>query len=587
MSETLISPGVFSTENDLSQITQGPVVAGAAIMGPTVIGPVNYPTVVTSYSQYTQLFGTTFITGGFTSEYLTSVAALNYFNQGGQSLLVTRVASGSYTPATASIIATNGSASFILQTISVGAQLNNATGSTVNGALPSGSMANVRWEVVASNSGSGLFTLNIRRGDDYENNKTVLESWSNISLDPNQSNYIAYVIGNQQYTIQTDGSIYYYQITGSYQNKSNYVIVQSVLQPTAGYFNQYGVPQSQFTASLPQSGSGSLNGGFGGANGPLFGCSNQATGSALNLFENIPNISSVYATPSTNIQGVFAQDYDLAISILANKDAYDFKTIYAPGLTAQNAPTEISNLINLSQTRGDSITVADMVGYGQLISTVSSIALTYDSSYAATYWPWVQIKSAETGKINFVPASTLVPAIYEYNDKISAEWFAPAGINRGGLSTVLQAERKLSLTDRNNLYSSKVNPIATISGIGNVIYGQKTLQAKASALDRVNVRRLLISLKRYIGQIGNTIVFEPNTTVTRNKFLNQVNPYLDSIQQKQGLYAYQVVMDDSNNTPDLVDRNILVGTIYLQPTRVAEFIQLNFNVQNTGTTFGS
>jgi hypothetical protein len=119
-----------------------------------------------------------------------------------------------------------------------------------------------------------------------------------------------------------------------------------------------------------------------------------------------------------------------------------------------------------------------------------------------------------------------------------------------------------------------------------VIYGQKTLQNKASALDRVNVRRLLISLKSYIGQIGENLVFEPNTQVTRNKFINQVNPYLESVQQRQGLYAFQVIMDDTNNTPDVVDRNQLVGTIYLQPTKTAEFIQLDFNILPTGATFG-
>ena len=159
-------------------------------------------------------------------------------------------------------------------------------------------------------------------------------------------------------------------------------------------------------------------------------------------------------------------------------------------------------------------------------------------------------------------------------------------MNRGGLPTVIQPERRLTVAQRNTLYTAKVNPIAIFPGQGTVIYGQKTLQAKASALDRVNVRRLLIALKSYIGQLGEQIVFEPNTQVTRNKFLSQVNPYLESVQQRQGLYAFQVVMDESNNTPDVVDRNQLVGTIYLQPTKTAEFIQLDFNILPTGATFG-
>ena len=227
-----------------------------------------------------------------------------------------------------------------------------------------------------------------------------------------------------------------------------------------------------------------------------------------------------------------------------------------------------------------------MVGYNQTITTVSSQAQSYDNSYGATYWPWVQVRSIETGRLHFVPASTIVPGVYEYNDKVSAEWFAPAGLNRGGLPTVIQPERRLTVSQRNTLYTAKVNPIAVFPGQGTVIYGQKTLQSRASALDRVNVRRLLIALKGYIGQIAQTLVFEQNTAVTRNKFLSQVNPYLEYVQQRQGLYAFRVVMDDTNNTPDVIDRNLLVGAIYLQPTRTAEFIQLDFNILPTGVTFG-
>jgi phage tail sheath protein FI len=583
MAETLISPGVFLNENDLSQITQGPIAVGAALVGPTVIGPVNIPTVVTSYSEYKATFGAAFISGGLNFEYLTSIAAINYFEQGGDSLLVTRVATGSWTPATASVNTSASTASFILETLSVGALMNNS-GSIVsgsNGALSSGSSANVRWEVTYSDSGSGTFSLIVRRGDDDNNSKTILESWNNLSLDPNQNNYIAYVIGDQAYTIRTDSNnTPYLQLTGSYVNNSRYIRVKSVNLPTPGYFNQAGLPQAQFTSSLPAAGSGSFNGSFVGASGAILATA------PLNMFENIPTGNSTSVTATTNIQGVFQTDYATAISMLANQDAYKYNVLYAPGLTAQNSFATINSILSLVQDRGDAIAVVDMVGYGSQINTVTVQASGYDNSYAATYWPWLQIRSRETGKVNFVPASTLVPAVYEYNDKVSAEWFAPAGLNRGALATVLQPERKLTVNDRNTLYQGKINPIATFPGAGTVIYGQKTLQQKPSALDRVNVRRLLIALKDYIGQIGESIVFEPNTQVTRNKFLNQVNPYLESVQQRQGLYAFQVVMDETNNTPDVVDRNQLVGTIYLQPTKTAEFIQLDFNILPTGTTFG-
>jgi hypothetical protein len=589
MAEALISPGVFLRENDLSQVTAGPVTVGAALIGPTVVGRPNIPTLVTSYSQYKARFGTTFVSNSNTYEYLTSQAAYNYFQQGGTSLLVTRVASGSYTAATSSLIPCSlaGETPFVLETLSVGTIMNNNQGATtaLNGILPSGSINNIRWQVTQADSASGLFTLLIRRGDDYTANQTVLETWTNLSLDPNQNNYIAYVIGDQTQTVATDSDgQQYLEITGSYPNSSLYVRVRNVNLPTPNYLNPQGRPYAAYTASIPLNGSGSQNGAFGGAVGPLYGCFGLAP---LNLFEQIPTITSVGSNSATNIQGVFPDNYATAINLLANQDQYVYDSIYAPGITNQNATSIISSLLAMVQNRGDAIAVVDMVGYNQAINLVTTAAQSYDNSYGATYWPWLQVRSIETGRLNFVPASVIIPGVYEYNDKVSAEWFAPAGLNRGGLPTVIQPERRLTVGQRNTLYTGRVNPIAVFPGQGTVVYGQKTLQARASALDRVNVRRLLIALKSYIGQIAQTLVFEQNTAVTRNRFLSQVNPYLDYVQQRQGLYAFRVVMDETNNTPDVIDRNLLVGAIYLQPTRTAEFIQLDFNILPTGVTFGA
>ena len=583
MAETLISPGVFLQENDLSQIQEGPITVGAALIGPTVLGPVNIPTLVRSYSDYKSKFGASFVSGGTNYEYLTSMAALNYFEQGGESLIVSRVVSGSFTPATASVLNTLASSSFTIETISSGIIMNNNSGSGlgVSGSLPSGSVNNIRWEITASDTGSGVFSLIVRRGDDYSNQKTILESWSNLSLDPNQNNYIEYVIGNQEENaVQDESGAYYLQVTGSYVNRSRYIRVKSVSAPTPNYFTSLGQPQSEYNGFIPAIGSGSLQGSFGGATGTTI------SGTAMNLFENIPTAVSTAVTPNTNIQGVFASDYTIAVSLLANKDSYNYKTIYAPGINNQNATSTITTLLTNTQERGDAIAVIDMVSYNQVISTVVGQAQSIDSSYGATYWPWVQLRSRETGKLFFTPASTIVPAAYEYSDRVSAEWFAPAGLTRGGLSTVIQPERRLTVSQRDSLYAGKVNPIAIFPGQGTVIYGQKTLQAKPSALDRVNVRRLLITLKRYIGNIAEGLVFEQNSQTTRNNFLNRVNPYLQLVQQRQGLYAYRVVMDDTNNTPDVIDRNQLVGSIYLQPTKTAEYILLDFNILPTGATFG-
>lgn len=591
MAEALISPGVFLRENDQSQITAGPITVGSALIGPTVTGKVNVPTLVTSYSEYKAKFGTTFISGGNTQEYLTSQAAYNYFQQGGTSLLVTRVASGSYTAATSSTIVNSlGSASFELATLSVGTVMNNNQGvtSAVNGVLPSGSVDNIRWQITQADSGSGYFTLLIRQGNDYTAGQTILETWTNLSLDPNQNNYVAYVIGDQTQNVAYDeNGLAYLQTTGSYANQSRYVRVSNVFTPTPNYLNPQGQAVAAYTASLPLNGSGSANGAFGGAVGALYGglnASGSATSAPLNLFEAIPAVAAT--TPANNIQGLINSNYDTAIDLLANVDAYVYNAIYAPGLTNQNGPDQVSAMLATAQNRGDNIAVVDLVSYGQNVTTVSVAAQSYDNSYGATYWPWVQVRSTETGRLHFVPASTVIPGVYEYNDKVSAEWFAPAGLNRGGLPTVIQPEYRLTVNQRNTLYGAKVNPIAVFPGQGTVVYGQKTLQARASALDRVNVRRLLIALKGYIGQIAQTLVFEQNTAVTRNKFLSQVNPYLEYVQQRQGLYAFRVVMDETNNTPDVIDRNLLVGAIYLQPTRTAEYIQLDFNILPTGVTFG-
>ena len=369
---------------------------------------------------------------------------------------------------------------------------------------------------------------------------------------------------------------YYIQISGDYPNNSRYVRVKSVPNPTPNYLNNAGgvgtsaTTGLSYSASLPINGSGSAGGSFAGASG------NDIPYIGATLFGNI----------GSTTQGLVSNHYVTSSNILSNKDEYDYELLITPGLI-KNQHTVVSTFIQNAEERGDFFYIADLCVYNSSISTPTNVAAGLDTNYAGAYWPWVQVVSQETGKLVWVPASTIMAGVYAFNDNVSAEWFAPAGLNRGGLGGVIQAERKLSPTNRDNLYAGKVNPIATFPNVGVTAFGQKTLQTKASALDRINVRRLLIALKRYIGNVGKTLVFEQNTTVTRNRFLSQVTPYLESVQQRQGLYAFKVVMDDTNNTPDVVDRNQLVGQIYLQPTRTAEFILLDFNILPTGVEFGS
>ena len=697
MAEVLLSPGVSLRENDTSQITSGPITAGLALVGPTVKGRVNIPTLVTTYSDFQSKFGDLFESESANYEFLTSISAYNYFQQGGESILVTRVASGSYTSATSSVIngslttgasvtvsnasitpfisptgsfsingitiavtgstlpantattifvpsgsnasasigniityfnasssatayssalqyivasvsgsgaglffnttssllgtyfnaatlnaytyvssstttlfsgATNATVAFTLETISEGIIMNNNQGTLSNGALVSGSIDNVRWQVVSPDSASGTFTLLVRQGNDTTTNPNVLESFTNVSLDPNSPNYIEAVVGNFKQNTAYDSSTgqYYIQTSGSYANASRYVRVKEVLTPTYNYFDNNGIAKSQYFSSLPLAGSGS----FGGATG-----------------NDLDYVTNLYQNIGTVTQGLTATDYAIADDILANPDEYNFQLVATPGITQQYQSGVVAQYIALSENRSDCFYITDLVGYGATIATPGIYANQLNTNYAAAYWPWVQVLSQATGKLVWVPASTVMPGVYAFNDRVSAEWFAPAGLNRGGVAGALQAERKLGTNDRDTLYQNKVNPIASFPGVGLVAYGQKTLQTKASALDRVNVRRLLINLKRYVRVVAESLLFEQNTLTTRNNFVSQVNPYLESVQQRQGLYAYKVVMDDSNNTPDVIDRNQLVGAIYIQPAKAIEYIYITFNITPTGVTFGA
>jgi len=716
MSEIILSPGVFQIESDQSLYTQAPPAVGAAIVGPTVSGRPMVPTYVTTYNQYLSLFGDVFKSGSYYYEYLTSVTAREYFNNGGRSLLVTRIVSGSgnmstyatsnvpgglsavtgsvasaaftasnsstgswtqtlinipttagnlsyvlvnypYSNAgtnfysgntvyvgmgdgsgnanvtvdqwanaiTGSINSTNpgnvlspfftssynttskvltitskvagtaansyqltssfyfgnsnftsslfsggtdgtNAASFTLETLAWGNQMNN-TSSIVDGALASGSQYNVRWEVTNVNTGSngGTFTVIVRRGDDNDAQKNIIETWANVSLDPQLPNYISRVIGDLKPVYDSTENIVEFQ--GNYPNASRYIRVASVTTPNVDSIDNNGnFKSTQYSGSLPLVGSGSYGGSFSG------GVADTNQAKLMNE-----------AITTLNIQGFSPSDYAEAFQLLSNKDEYQYNILMAPGITLGSSVAD--DLISTVEGRGDAIAILDATTYGQSISAATQAAAGQSSNYAATYYPWVQLFSNNLNKTVWCPPSTVIGGVLAFNDQVGAEWFAPAGLNRGGIPSVVRAERRLQQTDRDTLYTANVNPLATFPGTGVCVWGQKTLQRKPTALDRVNVRRLLIALKEFIGGVSRNLVFEQNTAVTRNRFLNQVNPYLDTVVQRQGLYAYRVIMDETNNTADVIDRNQLVGQIYIQPTKTAEFIILNFNLTPTGAEF--
>jgi len=617
-SEKIISPGVFTNEIDQTFLPAAIGDIGAALIGPTVKGPAGIPTVVSSYSEYQAIFGDTFKSGSGYYQYLTSHTAREYLKHSGKMTVVRILANGDSSVAKASSAVQKGTsdgtyytgsqteanwsasnASFKLYTLGDGAIMNNCTHSqgfeggslgTNNVLTNSGSKDNVRWEISTQNPKKGTFTLLIRRGDDSHKRKTTLETWNNVSLDPNSSNYIEKIIGSQVWTLNgSGGTDPYLSLTGDYPNKSKYIRVGDVVQ-TVDYLDENGnIRVSAATASLPGINSGSFVGGTVGHVG-FDGLGNfvgDSVASPQALFYN--NMAE------SNVQG-FDLDapndgknaYEDAINILGNQDEYDINLVLMPGVTDDSSGAGsalITKAIDMCEDRGDCFVIADPGLYSQALTTATTKAEGRDSNYAAMYYPWIQIPDSDTGKNVWVPPSTVMGGVYAFNDKVAHPWFAPAGLNRGGIDMAIQAERKLTHSNRDTLYDSNVNPIATFPGQGVTVWGQKTLQKKASALDRVNVRRLMIKLKKFIASSSRFLVFEQNNASTRRRFLNIVNPFMEQVQSNSGLTAFRVVMDDTNNTADVVDRNILYGQIFVQPTRTAEFIVLDFTVQPTGATF--
>jgi len=307
---------------------------------------------------------------------------------------------------------------------------------------------------------------------------------------------------------------------------------------------------------------------------------------------NLPKFSGANITAAntfgfdcsaTNSTGTVA--YRKALTLLSNTDYYDINMVLTPGLLDSLHSAVTTEVRSLAETRQDTFYVMDSNEIDATDSAVVSQVNTIDSNYTATYWPWVRINNPSNNVPLWVPPSVVVPGALAFNDAIAAPWYAPAGLTRGGLTSVSDTYQNLSQARRDTLYEGRINPIANFPNEGIVIWGQKTLQARPSALDRVNVRRLLITVKKFIASSTRYLVFEPNTNATRNRFLAIVNPYLEQVRAEQGLYAFRVVMDGTNNTSDLIDQNILYGQLFLQPTRTAEFIILDFNIQPTGASF--
>ena len=555
---------------------------------------------------------------------------------------------------------------FKVHTISDGTNMNTEYKLEVSNVRSAGSIPGSDW---------GSFTLSVRYYGDLDTKVQILERYDNLSLNPDDANYVASRIGDIYRYIDFNGKILEF---GDYSNVSKLIRVEMATSPwpktsipygfgpyaapiggeyarlgklppmqysrASTYINQPGrytsgvlfapAPSSadselaalypngssvgperdnkQYFAAIPMGSTADCNVGFDMEDDCGVTSAYVPTEEQINVkmrrfvlgfqagFDgqspSVPILVGNDILP-TNQQGLDCSTnktngsiaYKQCIAALSNADEWDFNLITTPGINYQYHPYTVSLTVEMCENRGDAFYIFD-VAPNQLagdasIDNVVELASQFDTSYAATYYPWIKIVDTNSNKIITVPPSVVMPSVYAANDKISAEWFAPAGLNRGGIPAAVQVVDRLTHGERDSLYEGKVNPIAAFPGQGIVAWGQKTLQRQPSALDRINVRRLMIALKKFIAGSSRYLVFEQNVSTTQNRFLSIVNPYLESVQQRYGLYAFRVIMDNSNNTPDLVDRNILYGQIFLQPARSVEMILLDFNLTPTGATF--
>ena len=536
---------------------------------------------------------------------------------------------------------------------------------------------------VSDPNGYGTFTVEVRRvnttnivntpysSQDTDRTPDIVESFTNLNLDPDSPRYISRVIGDRYSTITDAGDIV---VNGDYPNLSKFIRVEvdpGVSEKTNsetlipfGYVALTS-PIPMYSSSLNLTATATLTSQvqttFSSRNYFGFDFDNlnnlnylspipttfSTTGSNVDFYlgdvsqdaaANFPTAATAYSGSLTTalnantftdnvsvntrkfmvpMQGGFdgarpnlpklsgtnikstntfgfdcsgtattgTKAYNKAFALLSNADYYDMNMLITPGVIDSIHPLVTSAARNLVEQRQDTFYIMDSNALTDNIATVVQQVTNIDSNYAATYFPWVRVVDPGKNKPIFVPPSVVMPGVLAFNDAVTAPWYAPAGLTRGGLTTAIGTYKNLSQSNRDTLYENRVNPIANFPNEGICVWGQKTLQARPSALDRVNVRRLLIAVKKFIASSTRYLVFEQNTSATRNRFLSIVNPYLEQVRAQQGLSAFRVVMDETNNTPDVIDRNIMYGQIFLQPTRTAEFIVLDFNIQPTGASF--
>lgn len=477
------------------------------------------------------------------------------------------------------------------------------------------------------------FNVVVRDWNDTEKTPSVKEQYLSVTLDPNASNYIGAVIGDKW--SEYDSNLGKVVEHGDFSNTSNYIRVEiadavandsinpntypagheSLLETVAGFtgytlpaatfvysnsgsaaysgFNYYNTDNVNYLAPVPQEAVAGLNTAFalpsndnkfilpfqGGTDGMSYSVIKK---SGANIASDGTNLFG-YDLSSISASGAAA--YVKAINILSNRQAYTFNVLALPGVIEQYHGSVTAYATSMVESRTDSIFISDLTGISANVATAVNTAAALDSTYAATYYPWIQAKDINTGKKTYFPPTVFIPQAIAYNDRVAAPWFAVAGSERGVLGSATDTKNPLTMSEVGTLYSAGINCIIKKPNTGILIWGNKTTQTVTTALSDLNVRRLLITLKNFIENEAFNLVWGQNTTALRNSFLSKVKPYLESVQEKQGVYASDVIMDETNNSNSDIDRHILRGLIKIQPTRTVEYVLLTFDITPTGVTF--
>jgi len=477
------------------------------------------------------------------------------------------------------------------------------------------------------NTTNGTFDLVVRQFSDTNASQVLLERFPKLTLNPTDDSYIARMIGDSE------------DETGNYQLVSKYIYVE--VEPNAPInaipwgFNRIvapvsGAPEFKMTTAFvgttsvkrqylgvdfTNTDSDSLMGGWSsawdttasGTQGYIKGF-HMNSGASATYYQTGPSGTSAYGTTygkfivpliggndgwvnsamtrdllsSTPSASELAQ-YSTALDTLRSTEDIDVNLLAVPGVAINSSIGQYA--IELVEERADCFYIGDMPNGYTSAAGAATVTPTIDTNFAATYWPYVKIYDADNSQDVMIPPTPQVLEAIAYTDQISYPWFAPAGLNRGLLTDVSRAQYKLTQDDRDTLYEAKINPVATFAGQGIAVWGQKTLQTRTTALDRINVRRMMIYVEKVIAGAALYLDFEQNDETTWDRFKGMVQPILDLVKIKRGITDFRVIMDETTNTPDMIERGQMVGQIYIKPTKTAEVILINFNLTSQGATF--